>query len=413
MGKIIILTVLISVIIFGAVKADARTRCPEWEQAPIIIEGMNKETGIKEVVPGGSFKIEARFSRDQNCGSNFTWKASDFNNNNIPSKDIVIGDLDGKITYVNISAAAIPGSRFTLRGIIYFPNDKHGKTDERGVAIHIKDKPRAPEPDLKIQNEPKSFEPLKVDWSLSKAFGGNNFVRRCSLNLFNETGVFIYKGEASADFGKPKRLISLTPEQPEIYRIEAECEDSLGVRGTLTEYIQVNMSDSKRNKPKLIVDGIIPCSLDCVIDLSKIKKFDRNIKIEINDMTTGEIRVINYTCGNERCSVKFKNPGTYQLQLLAQFYWYNGHEFIYTDKSETKITVIVSQKAGVAPAVSPAPARTAAAAVQPTLAITRKPEQHLPVTTPPPESFDRPKAPGAGIFTAIVVIIIAFRLKKI
>lgn len=402
-----ILIVIVLISIFGIVEVDAKSQCfPDWYAPPIIVEGMNKVTGIKEVVRGNDFNIETNVYGASRCEYGFRWEVL---KNNVPSRAISIADNYNENTVATVTSEAIPGDWFTIKGVFYFPNDPNGQTSEGEIKILIVSKPNEPKPVINIEGEVKSYRSFKVNWSMSEAYGdSSNYVRKCSLYLYNEeTKLFIDENRAEANYGKTKPLISLMPKGPGIYRIEAICEDSLGIKGTAIEYVPVSLSDLTSNKPFLIVEDTIYCGLECVIDFSKTNTFNKSIEVEIYDITTGKVVALNYTCGETKCNISFNSSGIYIIKLVSQYYWAERREFVYSNKAETIVTVIVGQEQTEAVSTSSVPGE-----IVPEIAETPPvgpSDSYLPASTP----RGHKKTPGVGIVAAVIAIMLIYRrLKK-
>ncbi len=401
-----VLAIVVVISVFSAFAAEAKSQCfPNWHKPPIIVEGMNKVTGVKEVIRGSDFKIETNVWGASRCEYKFRWEVL---KNNVPSQAVSVVDIYNENTVATVTSEAEPGDRITIKGVYYFLNDPNGQTSEQEVVISVVDESLPPEIVLTIEGVTESNRSFKVNWSLSKAYSSSdNFVHKCSLYLYNEeTKLFVDEGKAEAYFGKTKPLISLMPKGPGIYRIEAICEDSLGIQGTAIDYVLVGLSDSTSNKPFLIVDNTIYCDLECVIDFSRTNTFNKSIKVEIYDITTGKEVALNYKCGETKCNISFNNSGNYKIKLVSRYYWAEKREFVYTSKAETEVIVVVSQEQAEVISTVSIPAETV-------LEFTEAPPirtggLYLPVSTPS-EGY---RSPGFNVIAVIIASIVVIRLKK-
>lgn len=397
-----ILVMLVLVSYFGIVMADAKNQCfPTWSKPSIIVEGMNKATGSKEVVRGNYFNIETNVFGASGCEYGFRWEVL---KNKVPSRAIEIADIYNENTVATVTSDATPGDSITVKGVYYFPDDPNGQTSEQEVVISVVDEPLPPEIFLNVEGVAESNRSFKVNWSLSKAHGNsNNFVRMCSLYLYNdETKLFIDDNWAEAAYGKPRPLISLMPKGPGIYRIEAICEDSLGIQGTTIDYVLVGLSDLTSNKPFLIVEDTIYCGLECVIDFSKTNTFNKSIKVEIYDVTTGKDVALNYKCGEAKCTISFNNSGEYKVKLVSRYYWAEKREFVYSSKAETIITVIVGQDQAEVVSTVSVPGEIIPEITE--MQSASPGGSYLPASTP----SGHKKTPGMTIIATIVVMIFVY-----
>ncbi len=384
--------------VFGA--AGQNKGFPQWEDPPLIID---KEIKRLEFARGDTFSIEANHGSARDCACQFRW---DVLINGVPSNAIIIKDVHAKKTTAVVSANAKSGDAVTIRGVFTFLNDSTGARSEKDAKVAIVDRPLPPEINL-VYGEIKSFTRFSVDWNGSKAQGGSkNFVHYCSFVLKDEQMNIVDKKEARADREKARPLVWLTPKNPGIYSLTAACGDSHGVLATITESIPVDISDSTRNKPAIIVDKTLNCILSgkCIIDFSKTNAFDKSIKAEYYDITSGDNRNAKAVpCGSEKCLLNLTKPGVYKIKLKLWFSWYDkeANRFRYSDKSEAVILVAVSAEQGVQPAIP-----TQRQVVQPTATtVFTCLSEEVP-------DYRRKSSPGIGFFASIIILMIMARKIK-
>lgn len=401
----IVMMVLVVVFLTSVTGVAGRNNCfPQWAEMPIIID---KEMNRLEFARGDTFGVESNYGNARDCAYQYRLEVLI---NGVPSNAIIIKDIHAKRTIAAVSAIAKSGDVVTIRGVFTFLNDSTGAGSEREAKLFIVDRPSPPKINLSY-GEIKSFTRFSVNWSGSKAQGGsNNFVYNCSFVLRDEQGNIVDKRDAKADREKERPLAWLTPKNPGIYSLIAACGDSHGVLAAITESIPVDISDSARNRPAIIVNKTLSCfPSKCVVDYSKTNAFDKSIKAEYYDITNGDNRnVPAVPCGSEKCLLNLTKPGVYKIKLKLWFSWYDRrvNKIINSDKSEAVILVTVTAGQGYQ--------RTPAIPIQRQVVspiVTANKVPYGIAETPVPE-YRRKSSPGISFFASIAIVAIMARKIK-
>lgn len=414
---LVLLAVLLAGLFSANIVGAGQNRClPDWSSAPIVID---KEIKRIEFAPGDSFSVEANYRYASSCknyvSAVLTWQAF---KNNVVTNDIVFSDSHAKKTTATVISVAKTGDRISIRGILTFADEPNGVRSEREeTSIFIVDKPPAPKIELNYGSA-ESFKRFYVSFEDSKAYGSrNNFIRNCSLVLKDEQGNIADVDEVKTVFQKPMPVAKLKANKPGIHTISASCSDSHGTIGRVIETIPIDISDSKRNTPFLIVNKTINCKLgDCVADFSRTNAFGKELKVEYIDVTNANIRnPLAVKCGNEVCRLNLTRPGVYKIKLVAKFLLSSdANGFYYSDKSEETIQVYVSQQTQAQQAT--VQAATPAATVQAFYNQPAAPISATPSTATSDdgcEGYRCKSSPGAGGFALIAILaILARRIKK-
>lgn len=411
---VILLAGLFSVNIVTA----GQNRCfPEWStDSPVLID---KDIGRIEFASGDIFPAEASYRYTSACRNYvpvvITWQAF---KNNVPTNDIVFSDVHAKKTTATVDNEAQTGSVDTIRVTFTFADDPNGVRSENEINVFIVSKPPAPKIVLSYGSV-KSLVQFEVGFENSEAYGSsNNFIRNCSLILRDEQGSNIDTDEVKTVFQKPMPVAKLKANKPGIHTISAVCSDSHGTTGRVIETIPVDISDSKRNTPFLIINKTINCKLgDCVADFSRTNDFGKELKVEYIDVTNANIRnPLAVKCGDEACRLNLTRPGVYKIKLVARFLLSSdANGFYYSDKSEETIQVYVSQQTQAQQAIVQA---TPAATIQ---AFYNQNQPAAPISATPStatsddgcEGYRCKSSPGAGGFALIaILVILARKIKK-
>lgn len=393
----LVLTVILSAGLFSVNIVDAgQSRClPEWNSdMPILLD---KEIGRFEFAPGDSFPIEANYRYARSCKDYvqavITWQAL---KNNIVTNDIVFIDNHAKKTTAKVVLGAKTGDRVTIKAILTFADEPNGQRSEKETNVFIVEKPPAPKIELNY-GPAESLVRFKVGFEGSRAGGsGNNFIRNCSVVLRDEQGNIVDIDKVDTVFGKAMPPARLKAKNPGIHNIAVACSDSYGTIGTVTETIPVALGDNDRKSPPLlIVNKTLSCYLgNCVVDFSRTTDFGKSVKVKYYDITGGNRNMPAIPCGAQVCKLNLTGPGVYTIKLEARFLLgSNENSFIYSDKSEAIIQVVVSQKPQAIKTVS-VPAKTPPA-IPPKL-----------TPQPPPEIPAKP-TPGVNPSAIFVVLIAA------
>ena len=412
---LIVMIAMIALIFVSVVSAAAQNRClPEWDSAePVLID---KDIGRVEFTQGDTFSVEANYRYSSSCKNYvavvLTWQAL---KNNVVTNDIVFTDSHAKKTTAKVVSGAQTGDVVTIRAILTFVDDPNGVRSEKDINVFIVSKPPAPKIVLS-HGQVKSLVRFEVGFKDSEAYGSsNNFIRNCSLVLRDEQGSNIDTDEVKTVFQKPMPPAKLKANKPGIHTISASCSDSHGTTGRVTETIPVDISDSKRNTPFLIVNKTINCKLgDCVADFSRTNAFGKELKVEYIDVTNANIRnPLAAKCGNEACRLNLTRLGVYKIKLVAKFLLSSdANGFHYSDKSEETIQVYVSQQTQAQQAE--VQATTPAATVQ-AFRDQNQPAAPISATPSPAASGDDcagyrcKSAPGIGGFALIAILAILSR----
>lgn len=218
-----------------------------------------------------------------------------------------------------------------------------------------------------------------------------------------------YDSVTKEDSRKPE--VSMTLGDECNCSIEVTATDSFGASTKVKELLAVGFGNTDEDAPFIKLKEPIPCEgLNCTFDTQLTNDHDLGLSIYFYYRTVSGFEILwnkeGKPCRAPVCNGVFPQQGIYDVKIIMQYMREGKPD---GKMSEKIVTVSVG---GVASAVSPVSAKTATAVVQPTPVITRKPEQYLPVTTPTPEPYDRPKAPDIGIFSAIIIIMVVVLLKN-